>query len=177
MESCKKQIPVCLAAFLLLYLSKLKSLSALSYSKYTVEDDLEESDENKTNEDSPLSSKETTENPKSTKMPTKSRPKQAHKQREEEEFLSIKGTAKSLGQNASNKAKSGQDGQCETFGSYVCETLQKLEPVSRNIAQQCINNILFQAQTGTLNENTMQSMLSPRQQSVLGPPESPLLPP
>ena len=69
-------------------------------------------------------------------MPTKSRPKQAHQQREEEEFLLIKGIAKSLGQNASNKAKSSQDGQCETFGSYVCETLQKLEPVSRNIAQQ-----------------------------------------
>ena len=108
-------------------------------------------------------------------MPTKSRPKQAHKQREEEEL--IKGIANSLGQNASNNAKSGQDGQCETFGSYVCGTLQKLEPVSRNIAQHCINNILFQAQTGTLNENTMQSMLPPRQQSVLGPPESPLLPP
>ncbi|XP_044183828.1 uncharacterized protein LOC122964346 isoform X2 [Acropora millepora] len=146
-------------------------------SENTVEDDLEESDENKTNEDSPLSSKETTENPKSTKMPIKSRPKQAHKQREEEEFLLIKGIANSLSQNASKKAKSGQDGQSETFGSYVCETLQKLEPLSRNIAQHCINNILFQAQMGTLNENTIQSMLPPRQQSVLGPPQSPLLPP
>ena len=73
---------------------------------------------------SPLSSKETTENPNSTKMPTKSRPKQAHKQREEEEL--IKGIANSLGQNASNKAKSGQDGQCETFGSYVCGTLHNI---------------------------------------------------
>lgn len=81
-------------------------------------------------------------------MPIKSRPKQAHRQREEEEFLLIKGIANSLSQNASKKAKSGQDGQCETFGSYVCETLQKLEPLSRNIAQHCINNILFQAQMG-----------------------------
>ncbi|KAK2548378.1 hypothetical protein P5673_031446 [Acropora cervicornis] len=99
-------------------------------SENTVEDDLEENDENKTKEDSPLCSKETTKNPKSTKMPTKSRPKQAHKQREEEEFLLIKGIANSLGQNASNKAKSGQDGQCETFGSHVCETLQKLQPAT-----------------------------------------------
>ena len=110
-------------------------------------------------------------------MPIKSRPKQAHKQREEEEFLLIKGIANSLSQNNNKKAKSAQDGQCETFGSYVCETLQKLEPVTRSIAQHCINNILFEAQMGTLNQNTVPSMLPPKQQSVLGPPHSPLLPP
>lgn len=96
-------------------------------------------------------------------MSIKSRPKQAHKQREEEEFLLIEGIANSQSQNASNckKAKSTQDGRCETFGSYVCETLQKLELVTMSIAQHCMNNILFEAQMGTLNQNTTPSMLPP----------------
>ena len=87
-------------------------------------------------------------------MPIQSRPKQAHKQREEAELPVLKGIANSLSKYAGKKTKSANDGQSETFGSYVCETLQELEPVDRNIAQQCINNILFQAQMGTLNQNT-----------------------
>ncbi|XP_068759921.1 uncharacterized protein [Montipora capricornis] len=121
----------------------------------------EEIDETNTGEDGlhVFPSKETPEEPQSTKMPIKSRPKTAQKQREEEELQLIKGIANSLSQSANKKAKSAQGGQCETFGAYVCETLQDLEPVTRNIAQHNISNILFQAQMGTLTQNTMHSMV------------------
>ena len=82
-------------------------------------------------------------------------------------FCALSGIANSLSQSANKKAKSAQGGLCETFGAYVCETVQDLEHVTRNIAQHNITNILFQAQMGTLTQNTMHSMLSPEPPPLL----------
>ena len=105
---------------------------------------------------------------KSTKLPIKPRPKSMKKKLQEEEFEVMKGLASTLSQtsntaNGNKNAKITQDGECETFGSYMTESLRKLDSVTRHLVQYHVNNILFQAQMGMLGES-QHRMSSPQQQ-------------
>ncbi|KAI0228787.1 hypothetical protein LSAT2_020783 [Lamellibrachia satsuma] len=90
-----------------------------------------------------------TSTPKSTKLPLKHRQKSQKRKRDDEEFRVIQGLAKSISErNESKKAKIS--GVCASYGTYVGETLEKLDARTRCIAQHQISNVLFQAQMGTL---------------------------
>jgi hypothetical protein len=71
----------------------------------------------------------------------------------------MKGIASSLSHgttsNNPKKTKLTEDEECDTFGSYLTESLRKLDPETRHIAQYHVNNILFQAQMGILNKSQM----------------------
>jgi len=90
-----------------------------------------------------------TSTPKSTKLPLMSRTKTLKKKREEEETLLIQGLIKSLTERNENKKQKLID-DCVGYASYMGECLAKLDAKTRYIAQNQMNNILFQAQMGTL---------------------------
>ena len=80
--------------------------------------------------------------------------KLSRKNQAEEEFQLIKGLANSINERYSKKPKLGErkDNALKMFGCYVTETLTTLEPKIKHLAQHHINNILFQAQMGSLGE-------------------------
>lgn len=93
----------------------------------------------------------------STKRPTIRRPKTVKQKRDEEEFQLMKGLASSLSNRYKHAKQTKQDSAVDVFGSYVTKTLSELNQPMRNIAQFQINNILFQAQMGTLIPSQHQS--------------------
>ena len=108
-----------------------------------------------------------TSTPKSTKLPLKQRQKSQKKKRDEEEFRVMQGLANSISErNESKKAK--LSGVCASYGTYVGETLEKLDARTRCIAQHQISNILFQAQMGTLFQQP-QPQVFPMQQTQIFP--------
>ena len=114
--------------------------------------------------------------PKSTKLPIKQRPKSMKKQIQEEELQIMKGIASNLGSQNKNapivkKAKIVDDGECDSYGSYLSEALQKLDSDVRHVVQYHVNNILFQAQMGTLGKG--QQQLLPQQQQFFPPQQFP----
>ena len=80
--------------------------------------------------------------------------KLSRKKQPEEEFQLIKGLANSINERYCKKPKLGdkKDNALKMFGCYVTETLTTLEPKMKHLAQHHINNILFQAQMGSLGE-------------------------
>lgn len=70
-----------------------------------------------------------------------------------QEFELIKGLATSIAerQNKRQKTADTHDESMSTFGRYVTESLADLEPRMKNLAKHHINNVLFQAQMGTLS--------------------------
>ena len=81
----------------------------------------------------------------STKL---SRKKQA------EEFQLIKSLANSINDrhHKNQKFEGKKDNALQMFGCYVTETLTTLEPKMKHLAQHHINNLLFQAQMGSLGQ-------------------------
>ena len=70
------------------------------------------------------------------------------KQAEEEYHL-----IKNLSQSVANKHKTKRnDTIYEAFGNYVAKALSELDKVASNLAQNKINNIIFQAQAGLLTQ-------------------------
>lgn len=106
----------------------------------------------------------------SSKRPTVRRSKTIKQKRDEEEFQLMKGLATSLSNRYKHPKQTKQDSAVDVFGSYVTKTLSELNQPMRNIAQFQINNILFQAQMGTLVPNQHQShtlpCTSPTQQQM-----------
>ena len=86
----------------------------------------------------------------SSKRPTTTRPKSLKQKRDEVEFQLLKGLASSITTRHKHPKQIKQDSAVDVFGSYVTKTLSELNQPMRNIAQFQINNILFQAQMGTL---------------------------
>ena len=125
---------------------------------------MENSDEDvlqKENPDSEISSK-------STKLPIKPRCKSTNKQLQEEELKVMKGIANSLCRSNSptaKKSKVSNDGECESFGSYLSESLLKLDTETRHIVKYHINSILFQAQMGNLMKG--QHQMVPQSQQMM----------
>lgn len=73
--------------------------------------------------------------------------------REEEELSILKGLAKSL---ESEKRDEPSD-ESDAFGLYVSQCLKKMDERARIIARHQIENIIFQAQVGTLSAAPRQS--------------------
>lgn len=70
------------------------------------------------------------------------------KQAEEEYHL-----IKNLSQSIANKHKTKRnDTIYEAFGNYVAKALSEVDKVASNLAQNKINNIIFQAQAGLLTQ-------------------------
>ena len=100
--------------------------------------------------------------PKSTKEPLKLKPNR--KRQAEEEFKLIKGLSQSIAERRqAQKAKKPVTNPLETFGNYVGQTLSELDNSIRHLAQHRINEILFQAQTGTLRQDNLLGILPPIQ--------------
>lgn len=60
---------------------------------------------------------------------------------------------KNLSQSIANKHKTKRnDTIYEAFGNYVAKALSELDKVASNLAQNKINNIIFQAQAGLLTQ-------------------------
>ena len=80
--------------------------------------------------------------------------KLSRKKQAEEEFQLIKGLATSINDRnrKKQKAEGKKDNALHMFGCYVTETLTTLEPKMKHLAQHHINNILFQAQMGSLGQ-------------------------
>ena len=78
----------------------------------------------------------------------------SRKKQADEEFQLIKGLANSINDRCRKKQKleSKKDDALQMFGCYVTETLTALEPQMKHLAQHHINNILFQAQMGSLGQ-------------------------
>jgi hypothetical protein len=100
------------------------------------------------------------------------------KQIQEEELQIMKGLASNLvyqSNNAPNFKKAKKtvdDGECDSFGSYLSEALRKLDSEVRHVVQYHVNNILFQAQMGTLGKGQHQ-MVVPQQQQFFPPQQFP----
>ncbi|KAI0240466.1 hypothetical protein LSAT2_008797 [Lamellibrachia satsuma] len=125
----------------------------------------DDTDDDTLSQDQPSAIEHTT--PKSTQEPPKRRPKSARKQRDEEEYLHLKGLANSISQRESKKAKTKEESsEVDTFGLYIVDSLNKLEPMTRHIEHN-ISNILFQARMGMLGPS--QHHMYPLQPQV-GPP-------
>ena len=73
----------------------------------------------------------------------------------------MKGLASSISARNKHPKQVKQDSAVDVFGSYVTKTLSELNQPMRNIAQFQINNILFQAQMGTLVPSQHQSHTHP----------------
>lgn len=57
----------------------------------------------------------------------------------------------------------------ETFGSYVTKALSELDPRTCHLAQNKINNIIFEAQAGLLVQNTQPAMMMQQQRNFFHP--------
>jgi hypothetical protein len=86
--------------------------------------------------------------PKSTKQPTKKKQKTTKKEIENEELVLMKKLSNSMSQSMKPQAADA----CDIFGQYVTQSLKSLDPRDRHIAQHRINEIIFQAQMGLLNQ-------------------------
>ncbi|CAB4036505.1 Hypothetical predicted protein, partial [Paramuricea clavata] len=108
----------------------------------SITDDLLANDDDPDSETSPALP---TKQPLTGKL---SRRKQA-----EQEFEPIKGLATSIAerQNKRHKTADTHDEPMSSFGRYVTESLAELEPRMTHLSKHHINNVLFQAQMGTLS--------------------------
>ena len=84
----------------------------------------------------------------------KARLKSKRKKVEDKELELIRVISSSLSESShqANKVvkKAPEEELCDTFGSYVSQTLFKLDMMTRSIAQHKISEVLFQAQVGML---------------------------
>ena len=100
---------------------------------------------------------------KSTSQPLKRRLTTRKKQAEEEYNL-----IKNLSQSVANKNKrknppKQNDTMFEAFGNYIAKALSELDGLTSSLAQNKINNILFQAQAGLLRQELQtQSVIQPQ---------------
>ena len=86
----------------------------------------------------------------------KSCSKRARKRHAEEELNLLSGLTQSLCERQKKRQKNdsnGSDNAISVFGQYVSQTLAEFDPKVRHLAQNKINNILFQAQMGMLGLN------------------------
>jgi hypothetical protein len=84
--------------------------------------------------------------PKSTKMPTRKRPK---KGKDDEELKLMQSLASSI-----NRSKERATDEWTLFGQFLAETLRKLDSKTQYIAQHLINKVIFDAKMGLLNSNS-----------------------
>ena len=79
------------------------------------------------------------------------------KKRAEEEYQLLKTLAKSITQRANKVVEQAAEKQnaVSAFGKYVAESLDDLEPFIRMHAQHEINNIIFKAQMGMLDQGSV----------------------
>ena len=121
-------------------------------------DDDNESEDDSLNPSTPSPTNQTEDggdelSERSTSEPLKKRTTSKRKQAEEEYHL-----IKNLSQSIANKHKRKQNNTIsEAFGNYVAQALSELDKVASHLAQNKINNIIFQAQgwiTNPGNANT-----------------------
>ena len=87
---------------------------------------------------------------KSTKQPTGS--KRTRRHRDAEELALMRDIATSIQERNKRRADCVTERNAiDTFGKYISESLKQLDATTCTVAQQSINNILFQAQMGTLH--------------------------
>ena len=93
---------------------------------------------------------------KSTKRPItdSGRKKTAKQRKDDEEIIILQSIAKSLenGGKKENEKEKAED-PCTAFGSYVARTLQLMDERSRLTAMNSVQNIIFQVQMSSINQN------------------------
>ena len=67
---------------------------------------------------------------------------------QEEEFNLMNYLASSIAEDSKNKKN--ESGECQSYGTFLTESLKKISESTRHIPQYHINNVLFQAQMGML---------------------------
>ena len=103
---------------------------------------------------------------KSTKEPIKPRPGTSRKRQADEEYKLIKNLSESIA-GRYKKQKSDKfvaKNALEAFGTYVTQALSEMNNDVCHLAQHKINNILFQAQTGFLLQETQTAAVIQQQQ-------------
>lgn len=110
---------------------------------------------------------------KSTKEPLKSRQINTQKRQADHEYSLIKNLSDSISQrNKKPKPDETSKKQYDAFGKYVSQALSDLDSATRHLAQHQINNIIFQAQTGMLTQDSQQAVVVQPQYNQFRPIQS-----
>lgn len=107
----------------------------------------------------------------STKQPIK-RPSSSRKRQADEEFTLIKSLSQSMAEKHKRKKIATQGNiMLQSFANYIANALSELDSKTCHLAQNKINNIIFQAQDGLLVPEVPSPMMqSPAQHAFLPVP-------
>jgi hypothetical protein len=108
---------------------------------------------------------------RSTNEPLKKRPSTSRKRQAEEEYKLIQNLSQSIAEKHKRKTsdKQASNNILDAFGNYVTKALSELDSRTCHLAQNKINNIIFQAQAGLLVHEIQPEMTMNQPQSFFRP--------
>ncbi|XP_028410489.1 uncharacterized protein LOC114542944 [Dendronephthya gigantea] len=109
---------------------------------------------------------------RSTSEPVKPRKSTSRKRQADEEYQLIKNLSTSIAEKQKKqKMTEGkrETSMLETFGMYVTKALSELDPRTCHLAQNKINNIIFEAQAGLLVQNSQPPMMMQQHRNFFHP--------